>query len=276
MNPAGGNSSHHGLRAAGFEEDRLERGDDQGSRPSGAPTTVYTGPVVVTRLEFGGRAVSVVRPADPDRMLDDPAVREWNRRDDYMPYWAYLWPGALLLAEAVVREPWPVAEDALQPLEAIEIGCGVGLAGLAALGQGLRVSFTDYDQAPLHFVTRSAEVNGFNATHYSTGLMDWAQPARRDVSGGAGLGRPLRAPAGAHRGKPAGEDAQARRAGPDRMPGAGICRGLPRRPDSAGTGLPDRVDRITSRGQPADPRSTLPGREAAIDRESVISPRATS
>ena len=173
MNPAGGNSRHHALRAAGFEEDRLERGDDQSWSPSTTPTTVYTGPVVVTRLEFGGRAVSVVRPADPDRMLDDPAVREWNRRDDYMPYWAYLWPGALLLAEAVVREPWPVAEDALRPLEAIEIGCGVGLAGLAALGQGLRVSFTDYDQAPLHFVARSAEVNGFDATRYSTRLLDW-------------------------------------------------------------------------------------------------------
>ena len=32
---------------------------------------------------------------------------DWNRHDDYMPYWAYLWPAAYLLAEAVDREPWP-------------------------------------------------------------------------------------------------------------------------------------------------------------------------
>ena len=151
----------------------MEPRDDPGSRPSTAPATVYAGPVVVTRLEFGGRTVSVVRPADPDRMLDDPAVREWNQRDDYMPYWAYLWPGAFLLAEAVVREPWPVAEDGSEPLEALEIGCGVGLAGLAALGQGLRVCFSDYDEAPLGFVSRSADANGFDPTRFSTRILDW-------------------------------------------------------------------------------------------------------
>ena len=69
--------------------------------------TAYQGPVVVTTLEIGGRAIRVVRPGDPDRLLDDPAVLDWNRRDDYMPYWAYLWPGAYLLAEVVMREPWP-------------------------------------------------------------------------------------------------------------------------------------------------------------------------
>ena len=49
--------------------------------------------------------IRIVRPADPDRLLDEPAVLDWNRRDDYMPYWAYLWPGAYLLAETVMREP---------------------------------------------------------------------------------------------------------------------------------------------------------------------------
>ena len=71
-----------------------------------------------------------------------------------MPYWAYLWPGAYLLAEAVVREPWPEPVDGRILLEALEIGCGLGLAGLAALARGLRVQFTDYDQAPLDFVAR--------------------------------------------------------------------------------------------------------------------------
>src|SRR5437016_907920 len=69
--------------------------------------TEYTGPVVVTSFELGGRPIRLTRPADPDRLLDDPGVLDWNRRDDYMPYWAYLWPSAYLLAEAVAREPWP-------------------------------------------------------------------------------------------------------------------------------------------------------------------------
>ena len=60
----------------------------------------------------------------------------------------------MLLAEAVAREPWPTGE-AGRPLEAIEIGCGVGLAGLVALGRGLRVCFSDYDEAAVQFVARS-------------------------------------------------------------------------------------------------------------------------
>ncbi len=132
----------------------------------------YTGPVKITSLEFGGRPIRVVRPADPDRLLDDPLVRQWNRSDDYMPYWAYLWPGAFFLAEAVAREPWPIQPGQV-PLQALEIGCGVGLAGLVALGRGLAVCFTDYDRAPLQFVRRSAAENGFHPDLYTTRLLDW-------------------------------------------------------------------------------------------------------
>jgi hypothetical protein len=68
------------------------------------PGTIYEGPTATSTLVFGGTEVRLVRPADPDRLLDDPGVVAWNRHDDYMPYWAYLWPGAYLLAEAVARE----------------------------------------------------------------------------------------------------------------------------------------------------------------------------
>lgn len=134
--------------------------------------TGYSGPVKVSRLEFGGRPVRLVRPADPDRLLDDPGVLARNRRDDYMPYWAYLWPGAFLLAEAVARAEWPSgAGDGL--LEALEIGCGLGLAGLVAMSRGMRVQFSDYDRTPLEFVARSAAENGFDAGMYRTRILDW-------------------------------------------------------------------------------------------------------
>ena len=140
------------------------------------PSTEYTGPVVVTTLEFGESAVKVVRPAEPDRLLDDPVVRDWNQSDDYMPYRAYLWPGARLLAEVVAREPWLGCGPGQEPPCALEIGCGVGLAGLIALERGLRVHFTDYDLAPLRFVERSIRENGFDPTRCVTGRVDWRQP----------------------------------------------------------------------------------------------------
>lgn len=137
----------------------------------GVPGTVYAGPVTSAGVVVGGRSLTLVRPTDPDRMLDDPAVLAWNRRDDYMPYWAYLWPGAFLLAEAVAAEAWPAGASAL------EIGCGLGLAGLAGVRAGLRVTFSDYDDAPLDFIRRSAEANGFDPSSYSTLRLDWRDPA---------------------------------------------------------------------------------------------------
>jgi predicted nicotinamide N-methyase len=135
----------------------------------------YVGPVVVTALEFGGRPIRLMRPAEPDRLLDDPGVIAWNRRDDYMPYWAYLWPAAYLLAGAVAREPWPARARGRggEPIEALEIGCGLGLAGLVGLAGGLRVQFSDYDPAPLGFVLRSAALNGFDPARFATRLLDW-------------------------------------------------------------------------------------------------------
>jgi predicted nicotinamide N-methyase len=133
----------------------------------------YSGPVEVSVLVFGGRTIRLVRPVNPDLLLDDPLVIDWNRHDDYMPYWAYLWPAAYLLAEGVAREPWPRSLAASGEVEALEIGCGLGLAGLVAVARGLRVQFTDYDQAPLEFVLRSALENGFEAARYSRRLLDW-------------------------------------------------------------------------------------------------------
>jgi len=138
--------------------------------------SAYGGPEAVTTLVQGGVSIRLARPRDPDRLLDDPLVLDWNRRDDYMPYWAYLWPGAYLLAEAVARESWPKWSDELRAPLALEIGCGLGLAGLVAVARGLRVQFTDYDQAPLKYVARSAAENGFEPERFSMRRLDWRSP----------------------------------------------------------------------------------------------------
>jgi predicted nicotinamide N-methyase len=133
----------------------------------------YTGPVVVMTLEFLGTSIRLVRPADPDLLLDDPGVIAWNRRDDYMPYWAYLWPSALLLAEWVASECVLAGPDGADRLQTLEIGCGLGLPGLVGVARGLRVQFTDHDSAPLEFVARSAAENRFDPGQYSIRQLDW-------------------------------------------------------------------------------------------------------
>src|SRR5262249_200230 len=76
----------------------------------------------------------------------------------YLPYWADLWPASRMLAKAILREPWPRTDP---PLEALEIGCGLGLPGIAALACGLRVVFSDYDQTALEFPAENARLNAF-------------------------------------------------------------------------------------------------------------------
>jgi predicted nicotinamide N-methyase len=133
--------------------------------------TAYDGPIEEITLRPGGRDVRVARPADPDRLLVDPEVIALNRVEDYMPYWAYLWPGAYLLAEAVGGAAWPAG------IEALEIGCGLGLGGLAALLAGVgRVTFSDYDAASFAFVARNLALNGIDAGRARFEAIDWRDP----------------------------------------------------------------------------------------------------
>ena len=154
---------------------------------------------MVTSLELAGRTIRLVRPADPDQLLDDPLVANWNRSDDYMPYWAYLWPAAYLLAEGVSREPWPAQVPESQGFQVLEIGCGLGLAGLAAVARGLRVQFTDYDQAALDFVVRSAAENGFDRSQFSIRRLDWRRLPRTTISDHPRSRRDLRGSPGSPR-----------------------------------------------------------------------------
>lgn len=129
--------------------------------------TDYAGPVRCSKRFVAGREIVFYRPAEPDRLLDDARVLERNARDDYMPYWAYVWPGARLLAAVLENVELQAGTRAL------EIGCGLGLAGLVGLARGLHVVFSDYDPAPLSFVDRSAKASGFSPESYSTRLLDW-------------------------------------------------------------------------------------------------------
>jgi predicted nicotinamide N-methyase len=117
----------------------------------------------------------IERPAASDKLLDHPAVRAAFAADEYMPYWADLWPAARMLAKAIVREPWPVPPSG-EKLHALEIGCGLGLPGIAAMAVGLRVTFTDYDATALRFAADNARLNGLSA--FETLQMDWRYPPK--------------------------------------------------------------------------------------------------
>jgi predicted nicotinamide N-methyase len=57
---------------------------------------------------------------------------------------------------------------------ALELGCGLGLAGIVALSAGLRVTFSDFDPPALLFAAHNALLNGFRA--FETAHLDWHNP----------------------------------------------------------------------------------------------------
>lgn len=101
------------------------------------------------------------RPSGSD-LFDHPAVRAAYAADEYIPYWAELWPAARMLAKAVVREPWGAYRTPPgSRLHILEVGCGLGLAGIAALSCGLQVTFSDIDELAVRFAAANARLNGF-------------------------------------------------------------------------------------------------------------------
>jgi predicted nicotinamide N-methyase len=131
--------------------------------PREALGEVVNEPVIIDDVTF-----TIGRPSQSDRLLDHPSIHAAHAADEYMPYWADLWPAARMLAKAIVRETWTPGTEAL------EIGCGLGLPGIAALSKGLRVVFSDYDATALHFAAENARKNGFLT--FETMQMDWRYP----------------------------------------------------------------------------------------------------
>jgi predicted nicotinamide N-methyase len=121
---------------------------------------------------LAGMTLHITLPASPDAFLDDPRVLAANQRDDYMPYWSYLWPTSLETAVAVLRREWNPGTEAL------EIGAGIALTGQAALKAGLNVSFSDYDQQAIDLALFNARNNQTLARAEGL-LLDWRHPIDR-------------------------------------------------------------------------------------------------
>jgi predicted nicotinamide N-methyase len=126
------------------------------------------GPLHREHVIVDDRTFIIMRPSESDRLLDHPSIRSAFAADEYMPYWADLWPAARMLAKAILRETWTPGQRAL------EVGCGLGLPGITALAMGLHVTFSDYDAIALRFAADNARANGFHS--FDTLQMDWRYP----------------------------------------------------------------------------------------------------
>jgi predicted nicotinamide N-methyase len=94
------------------------------------------------------------------------------RPDERLPYWADLWPSALALA----RYLWCSAE--VRGLQVLELGCGLGLAGIVASRKGATVTCTDYEADALAFARYNIRHN--RCQHAIVRHLDWHAPRLAD------------------------------------------------------------------------------------------------
>src|SRR3954465_9682236 len=85
-----------------------------------SPTDLVEETVVV-----GDDPISLLRPRDSDELLEEEAFEQ----EEFLPYWAELWPSSVALARAV-------GARALRGAPTLELGCGLGLASIAPARAG--------------------------------------------------------------------------------------------------------------------------------------------
>jgi len=111
------------------------------------------------RIAVGARELVLLRPDDPESLIDE----ERFGIDEFMPYWAELWPSGIALARHVAGLP-------LRGRRVLELGCGLGLPSLAAALAGAEVLATDWAPEALALLDANAAANGLLV---GTAGLDW-------------------------------------------------------------------------------------------------------
>jgi predicted nicotinamide N-methyase len=120
-------------------------------------------------VRAGGVELKLLRPAAPDALIDEDAFED----DEFLPYWAELWPAATALAAAL---PDPLAD-----VRVVELGCGLGVPSLVAAARGAEVTALDWAEDAVALLRQNAARNNLDLT---ATVHDWREPldARFDLA----------------------------------------------------------------------------------------------
>jgi predicted nicotinamide N-methyase len=99
-------------------------------------------------LRIGDVGLTLARPRDPEALLDEEAFE----LDEFLPYWAELWPAGLALAAAL--------PERLNGVRVVEIGCGLGVPSLVAAARGADVTAVDWAPDAIDLLRENAGRNG--------------------------------------------------------------------------------------------------------------------
>jgi predicted nicotinamide N-methyase len=121
-----------------------------------------TGDLVTETIALRGDDLEILRPRDSEALIDEHAFEE----DEFLPYWAELWPSGVALARQLDGR-------ALRGVRVLELGCGLGLPSIVAALAGGRVLATDWSSTALDLLEHNARRNG---AAVETLRADWSRP----------------------------------------------------------------------------------------------------
>src|SRR5205085_2690759 len=98
--------------------------------------------------KVGERTYELLKPANPDDLIRE----EDFVKDERLPYWADIWPSAIILAAKLLEQNG-------SGRSALELGCGSGLCTIAAASAGFDVIATDYYEDALDFTRANTFTN---------------------------------------------------------------------------------------------------------------------
>ena len=104
--------------------------------------------------------LELLRPEAPDALLDEEAFAD----DEFLPYWAELWPASLALVDALPE---------VAGLRVVELGCGLGLPSLVAAARGAEATAVDWSEDAVALLRANAARNGLAVR---AERRDWREP----------------------------------------------------------------------------------------------------
>jgi predicted nicotinamide N-methyase len=120
-------------------------------------------PLVDVPITAAGRPWTVTAVQDQDALIREVKT---THDLDHFPYGLMLWASAVGLAERLAREP-----ELVRGKRVLEIGAGVGFAGLVARYLGADLTQTDYQTDALTLCRHNAEQNSVSGITW--GIADW-------------------------------------------------------------------------------------------------------
>jgi predicted nicotinamide N-methyase len=118
------------------------------------------GELVEEVVDVAGVELRLVRPRDAAELIDEDAFAD----DEFLPYWAELWPAGLALARALPSR--------LAGATVVELGCGLGVPSLVAATRGAAVTATDWSRDAVDLLRTNAERNGIRL---EVRVADWRE-----------------------------------------------------------------------------------------------------